>query len=593
MGTHDNTSKEGLWEVRKKIIYNFLRSLEKDVEPISELEIFKQIWGAIEQFKSDDPEERYEMMAFILQEEYNENGELQYVPLFVTSEGSEFPDLRSIDLNTIEYWRKRMESTNHPVLRARYSSLLIYFHERVTGERPHHEIFRIFIKSVIDIAEGNLYPAHSFSSLIKKLRAALILSVKMNFKDYAERLIDIIIDLEDMLRGYGYTGLWGFSYDLLIKDNRIPIGEERKERLINIIKEEFDEILQTDNLENITRIGLLITDYYHRTGEGDNLRNVLGKMNEYMMNALSRCNSNICKIFHLNRMYRIYLRYGYKEGVDKISHELLEIGRKVPSELEKICLKLELPDLTLNIESCPEDMHTLLEDICADFTPDVNKIRNMASSEVRGYLSHLLSSSVLIDEHGRLLFSANSSEDEEKLIISRIFHIYQIILSTYLEKTIEEIIQKCEFNQESFVTYLVNLINPSESGEDSLFKGLIALFAGEYTTALHLLIPQVEAIIRELSERIGERTIIYNKELNGYKYITLGSLLKSEKVKEVLGEKLSSYLFFIYTDPIGLNLRNLMCHGIFSEHIFTKENAFLVLHSLLCLVKFLREQGKE
>lgn len=569
-------------------IRSLLESLETNVKPISEPEIFKQIWEVLGQFKSDDPEERYEMMAFILQEKYDENGELQYIPLSVIGEGSEFPDMRSIDLNTIEHWRKRMELTNHPVLRARYSSLLIYFHEKVIGERPHYEIFKVFIKSVIDIAEGNLYPVHSVSLLIKKLRAALILSVKMNFRDYTDKLINIIINLENMLREYDNTNLWGFSYDLLIRDNRIPIGEERKERLIKIIKEEFDEILQTDDLENVTRIGLLIADYYHRTGAGDDLRNVLDKMNEYMMNALSRCDSNIYKLFHLNRMYRAYLRYGYREGVDKISHELLEIGRKVPDELEKIHQKLELPDLTLNIESCPEDMHMLLEDICAKFTPDVDKIRNMASSEVRGSLSHLLSSTLLIEENDHLLFSANSSKDEEKLVFSRIFRIYLIIISTYLEKTIKEVIQKCEFNQESFVTYLVNLINPSESEGDSLFKGLIALFAGEYTTALHLLIPQVEAIIRELSERIGERTIRYNEELNGYEYITLGSLLRSEKVKEVLGENLSSYLTFLYTDPTGLNLRNLICHGIFSGDIFTKENAFLVLHSLLCLVNFLR-----
>ena len=107
--------------------------------------------------------------------------------------------------------------------------------------------------------------------------------------------------------------------------------------------------------------------------------------------------------------------------------------------------------------------------------------------------------------------------------------------------------------------------------------------------SLHILLPQIEAIIRNLAEKI-EVPILKPSRSGGFFYKTLDELLRNPKIVEVLGEDLCLYFRALLTDSRGWNLRNDVCHGISYIETFNQNTADRVLHALLCLA-LVKEKG--
>lgn len=100
--------------------------------------------------------------------------------------------------------------------------------------------------------------------------------------------------------------------------------------------------------------------------------------------------------------------------------------------------------------------------------------------------------------------------------------------------------------------------------KDIIQEGLFLALKGEYYKAVHILVPQFENILRNLTEQLGEA--IDTIDQNGItKYRSLTSILKSEKVNEYLGENLTFLLRGLLVEPFGANIRNEIAHGIVTE----------------------------
>lgn len=136
-----------------------------------------------------------------------------------------------------------------------------------------------------------------------------------------------------------------------------------------------------------------------------------------------------------------------------------------------------------------------------------------------------------------------------------------------------------EFNRES-LDFLVedNAIIPDNRTEiikDGLYLGL----TGNLYAAMHILLPQVENIFRNLVKICGA-TITFLKEDGTETYKPLSALLKSEKLKDCYDENIIFTFQSVMDEPIGENLRNLNAHGVLEPE---KGNGSSALY-FLCLV---------
>lgn len=103
-------------------------------------------------------------------------------------------------------------------------------------------------------------------------------------------------------------------------------------------------------------------------------------------------------------------------------------------------------------------------------------------------------------------------------------------------------------------------------GRERLFgKALFAGFNHDFVTALHLLTPQIEHMVRYHLKHAGVNTANLDKSgvqtENG-----LSSLIILPAAEKVFGEDLVFEIKALYCTPMGPNLRNLLAHGLLDDN---------------------------
>ena len=105
-------------------------------------------------------------------------------------------------------------------------------------------------------------------------------------------------------------------------------------------------------------------------------------------------------------------------------------------------------------------------------------------------------------------------------------------------------------------------------GRERLFgKALFAGYDGDFVTALHILVPQIEHLVRYHLKQAGVQTT--NLDINGIENETgLSALMDIPQAEEIFGEDLSFEIKALFCDSFGPNLRNELAHGLLYDRDF-------------------------
>ena len=100
--------------------------------------------------------------------------------------------------------------------------------------------------------------------------------------------------------------------------------------------------------------------------------------------------------------------------------------------------------------------------------------------------------------------------------------------------------------------------------QETLLNGIVAGFNLELSTAMHLLMPQVEHGIRHMAEECG--AVVYKTDKNGVESsLSLESILNLPEVEECFDETFLFNLRLFYTSGYGFGMRNAVCHSMYSD----------------------------
>lgn len=106
------------------------------------------------------------------------------------------------------------------------------------------------------------------------------------------------------------------------------------------------------------------------------------------------------------------------------------------------------------------------------------------------------------------------------------------------------------------------------SHEEVFARGLHYGYSGDFGTAVHLLVPAVEALVRLHLANTGERTSVIGND-GRENELGLSKLMENEKVVEIFGEDVAFELRALLCGPIGPNLRNEVAHGLVGDEVFS------------------------
>lgn len=99
-------------------------------------------------------------------------------------------------------------------------------------------------------------------------------------------------------------------------------------------------------------------------------------------------------------------------------------------------------------------------------------------------------------------------------------------------------------------------------GRETIFaRGFYFGYEYDYATALHILIPQIENMVRYHLKKAGAITSTFDNDLFENEN-SLSTLIKLPQMITVFGENLTFEIKALFCDPLGANLRNEIAHGI-------------------------------
>ena len=575
-------------------IKEFLKSLESFTENVNELEISeklekfaKQEYG--EKWKESAPEIlRAEIMAFEFIENY-QNSKTEYGPIMTFEDQNgdyiEIPSIRDIIPSMIDYWEKRAVESQNPLLKVRYADLVWDFSEKVKGVKPNYKVAVIVIENSIEIANKDL---HKYQvSIIAKLKRALSLALSLNSEELISKVKDAMIAYEKKVAEDDKPELWGFSFDSLLKNKNVRLTPDEKDKIIKELEERLERLLKSPehNFWAAESAVIRLADYYNTVNRKEDLRRVLLNYGKIVEAAVSTQPSAQVAITWLENLYHTYIQYGLKDKADKVSIEIRKLGNKATSELKTVEISVTIPteEVKKFINALIDgDPNTALKRIAVYYIPKRGEVIKQLNDVYKESPIQFLFTRKIQDSSGRIIASVGPlQEDLDSHIVLQIAQNMSYS-SPFLRDTIKALICKFDLEAETIVNYLYESPIFEENRKGLIKKGIEEYLNGNYIVALHILIPQIEAAIRNLEEKTGG-SIFKQSRYGGFNYKTLEEMLWDNNIRNVfgiLGEDVTLYFRMLFSDARGWNLRNNICHGISTPETLNAAAADRVFQSI-------------
>lgn len=205
----------------------------------------------------------------------------------------------------------------------------------------------------------------------------------------------------------------------------------------------------------------------------------------------------------------------------------------------------------------------------------VDELRSSALKRMRQFPLQSLFAATVMSRDGRVIakrppmsLGGVATESDEIAIRAEMIRDYSILVSIVVQGDIwpalEVLLLEHRLRESDFVVLANHSpIVPKERAR--LFgKALFAGFDRDFITALHLLIPQIEHLVRVHLKQAGAKTTNLDKDgienENG-----MSTLMDLPEVQQVFGKDLAFELKTLFCDAFGPNLRNELAHGLLEE----------------------------
>ena len=172
---------------------------------------------------------------------------------------------------------------------------------------------------------------------------------------------------------------------------------------------------------------------------------------------------------------------------------------------------------------------------------------------------------IYVDTDGRKLQQIITKDDRLKHEMYQQYHIHvKLAVDGRILPAFWQILEEHRVSMRFIYDICRNSSAVPAGRADIWAQGLYYGFDRDFLVSSHLLIPQIELLARILlqQEKIPTTTI---DEYGVESEKSINSLLQEPKIYELLGRDLTEELKFLLTEPMGLNYRNKICHGLVGE----------------------------
>lgn len=575
-----------------------LAGFEGCTDPFDEVAIADGIQGLLRERggKTAEPSfrELAEGIAFSVAEtdsEEKSRWDTYYGPknIWTMQDGTEreAPSIDHITAETLDYWQHRADTTQHPRLKARYADLVWDLSYRVAQRRSDVRFARMAIDATVQlVASGQCeYSGDAHC----KLKRALAVALSINDTTRVGAVRDAVIEYESRTATDDELGTWGFAYDLLIEGQHKPLLTADQERLvIDDLEARLARAADSEPPDfdpwRAESAALRLARHYRRRNSPDDLRRV---MNPYVQAwiKIAQQAMPLLGATWLEKVHRTLMDFGLKAEADAMEPQLRSLGARSHENMAKVSHTVQFT--AEEIEGFANEMTAgtwpeALTRIAVQFLPDPAKAREQVLKIAEQSPTMSLFSHRILGHDGRVVAEVGSVRDD--LDGHVVQHIAQDLTfwRPFLRLALERAQSKHNATVDDYMAFLFQSPAFLPERRPQIERGLRAFVEGDFAVAIHLLIPQVEAAVRNLV--IGAGGPVYEVGRHGGTNLrNLDKLLADPRLVASLTERIALYLRVLLTDQRGWNIRNLVSHGLLGPGAFGPSVADRIVLGLLLL----------
>jgi hypothetical protein len=468
-------------------------------------------------------------------------------------DGGQFPPpLREVDEGSLMIWAEVADRSDAPLVVSRLNDLLW---ERKFGERPDQRA-RSAVDAYLamrDTEEPMVGP--------DALMRALELARNLGDADRVGKIAAMIVE-------HAKTSIarenWepGVALVLVEAMLELPIGERPNEldALLDQVKLRYDQDpfivqsaaelqarLQADEPEQERLHFEVVARFRRAAGEA----------------------SGILRVAHLQHALEIAREHGLRNEMAELRRELQEV-RPEDLDLKKLSAEIALPaeEIEHLIEQVAggKDWPDCLERLAVSYGPPSGhhekNVEFVQAVKARSPLLFMIPR-VHLGPQGTIVRELRTEEDHLEAALAQherdSIAIWSLIAANALARIQE---RHGEPSEDELAGFFETSLIPADLAKQ-LAHGVVLFARGDYDDSAHALAPRIERAIREVCRQAGlvVATEPIGAEPGGVR--SLGHLLSS--LAGILDESWRRYLVNTLTEPLGVNLRNRIAHGLIGE----------------------------
>lgn len=297
---------------------------------------------------------------------------------------------------------------------------------------------------------------------------------------------------------------------------------------------------------------------------------------------------------------------GIQERIDELHKTLLKYQMKTVGEMAAFADEIDVTELVRRATETVQGKtleEALVSLVLLGSSPKVSALRSQLEENAQRFpLQHRIGQ-VMQNEDGKIVgrspgMVSDDPSDMSAAIKTRLHQNANLYQQLHAQSVVEPARQQINLEHSARISDFIPFVqnNPFiPPGRDLIYaRGLHAGLTGDFLTAAHLLIPQIEHSIRfvlnsreVITSGLDARLIQDEVDLNELLYLPV--------VKEILGEDITFDLQGLLVERFGSNLRNRLAHGLISHNgFYTWEVTYLWWLTLrLCYLILIATPGPE
>lgn len=510
---------------------------------------------------------------------------------------TEYPRLADLTVADVEEWMRLATRLTRPLVRARFADAVWELGRRLGS--PRRDLYRfgqLAGEMYLKAASIDTTPAN-FMMMFEAVTRAVSLGFELRVPELVETGFERMVSYADSV-DLKHIGLWTAPFDRLLKLK--GLSKAKRQRILDQYEARFCATVDSRDLFRIMMTGPRLAKYFHDHQAYEKARAITLFYGGAVLEISAGLDPSLA-VSHMGDILEAYRQMGLRSEAEEVRLALEAKGKDAIASMKwrRVEIKLDGDEIERSIGRALDVSSPLvaLYRLAKYCSPSAGAIKK--SIESGGFVTPQLVPTAIIGDNGLTVKHVGTyDQDQESQVIMAMAREMSLTSGIFIGG-LEEWKKKFDLGGLPDIPDILSSMLIPADRVPLYQEGLRAFEAEDYVKCIHILIPQIENSLRELLKLLDVATTKTDED-GGYELKNMNDVLHDPTAKEALDEELWYFLKSLYTDKSGMNLRNLVAHGIAPAGAFHRGTAALVVQSVVFLVLvrdesvfFERDQGKD